>query len=232
MALSRPSPREHIHSREIRCRGYRRADGLWDIEAVLEDTKTYSFANHDRGGIVSGEPIHRMHIRLTVDDALVVQAAEASTEAAPFSLCGDIAPVFAGLVGLRVGPGWRKAVLARLAGVHGCTHLTDLLIGPVTQTVTQTVGPARSRRQASARPGAKPAVIDTCTPSPRAARWSPANGPSSTWAPSRRKSPSGVRAFPACSCSRKERGHPRGGAADPAIHWPHHWIATPLRGSR
>jgi hypothetical protein len=162
MPLSRPAQREHIHSREIRCRGYRRTDGLWDIEGVLEDTKTYSFANHDRGGIVSGEPIHRMHVRLTVDDALVVQAAEAFTEAAPFSLCGDIAPAFAGLVGLRVGPGWRKAVLARMAGVHGCTHLTDLLIGPLTQTVMQTVGPARSRRQTAARAGAKPPVIDTC----------------------------------------------------------------------
>jgi hypothetical protein len=39
MPLSRPAPREHIHSREIRCRGYRCADGLWDIEGVPEDTK-------------------------------------------------------------------------------------------------------------------------------------------------------------------------------------------------
>lgn len=103
-----------------------------------------------------------MHIRLTLDDALVVQAAEAFTEAAPFSLCGDIAPTFGSLVGLRIGPGWRKAVLGRMAGVHGCTHLSDLLIGPVTQTAMQTVGPARTRRQQAARPGTKPAVIDTC----------------------------------------------------------------------
>lgn len=44
MALSRPARREHIHSRDIRCRGFRREDRLWDIEATLEDTKTYSFA--------------------------------------------------------------------------------------------------------------------------------------------------------------------------------------------
>lgn len=162
MPLSRPSPREHIHNREIRCRGYRRADGLWDIEAVLEDTKSYSFANHDRDGIASGEPIHRMHIRLTVDDDLVVRAAEAATEAAPFSLCGDIALRFAELAGLRVGPGWRKAVLERMAGVRGCTHLTDLLIGPVTQTAMQTVGPARARRSKALAQGAKPPIIDTC----------------------------------------------------------------------
>lgn len=162
MSLSPASPREHIHSREIRCRGYRRSDGLWDIEVVLEDTKTYSFANHDRDGIASGEPIHRMHIRLTVDDRLVVRAAEAVTEAAPFSICADIAPRFAALVGLRVGLGWRKAVRERMAGVHGCTHLTDLLIGPVAQTVMQAVGPARARRADASAQGARPPIIDTC----------------------------------------------------------------------
>lgn len=162
MTLSRAAPREHIHSREIRCRGYRREDGLWDVEALLEDTKTYTFANHDRSGIVSGEPIHRMHLRLTVDADLVVRAAEAFTEAGPFSICGDIAPVFATLVGLRVGPGWRKAVGERMARARGCTHLTELLLGPVTATVLQTVGPARARRSLAHRPGAKPAIIDSC----------------------------------------------------------------------
>lgn len=162
MSLSRPSPRDHIHSREIRCRGYRRQDGLWDIEGLLEDTKTYSFDNRDRGGLNSGEPIHRMHLRVTVDDDLVVRTAEAYTEAGPFSICGDIAPAFKSLEGLKIGPGWRKAVLERMAGVHGCTHLTDLLLGPVTTTAFQTVAPARSRRETPGAAGRKPALIDSC----------------------------------------------------------------------
>jgi hypothetical protein len=162
MPLTRPEPRDHIHTREIRCRGYRRRDGLWDVEAVLEDTKTYSFDNHDRRGINSGEPIHRMHIRLTLDDMLVVQGAEAATEAGPFDLCGAIAPVFGSLVGLRVGGGWRRAVLERMAGIHGCTHLTELLLGPVTTTAMQTVMPARARREQAAEGTAKPPIIDTC----------------------------------------------------------------------
>ncbi len=170
MPLSRPSPRDQIHTRDIRCRGYRRQDGLWDIEATLEDTKAYSFDNLDRAGIVAGEPIHRMHLRLTVDDAMVVHAAEAVTEAGPFNLCGDITPVFAKLVGLAIGPGWRKAVLERMAGVHGCTHLTELLLGPVTTTAFQTVAAARVRRHGDgneapappAGPGRRPPLIDTC----------------------------------------------------------------------
>lgn len=33
--------REHIHTRRVVSQGYLRADGLWDIEAGIEDTKTY-----------------------------------------------------------------------------------------------------------------------------------------------------------------------------------------------
>jgi Protein of unknown function (DUF2889) len=162
MALSRPERRQHIHSRDIRCRGFRREDGLWDIEATLEDTKTYSFANQDRGGIAAGEPIHRMHLRLTISDDLEVRAAEAATEAGPFDLCGAITPVFETLVGQRIGPGWRKAVVERMGGVKGCTHLTELLLGPVTATAMQAVAGARSRRQEAAADGRPPPILDTC----------------------------------------------------------------------
>lgn len=162
MPLSRPAPRDHIHTREIRCRGFRRGDGLWDIEGSLEDTKTYSFDNHDRDGIASGEPIHLMRIRLTVDDDLTVRAAEAATDAGPFHVCADITPKFAALVGERIGPGWRKRVLARMGGALGCTHLTDLLLGPMTTTAMQTVAAARSRRETGNATGGKPGLIDSC----------------------------------------------------------------------
>ena len=39
MPLSPPPERELLHSRDIVLRGYRRADGLYDIEAHLTDTK-------------------------------------------------------------------------------------------------------------------------------------------------------------------------------------------------
>ena len=162
MALSRPERREHIHSRDIRCRGFRREDGLWDIEATLEDTKTYSFANRDRGGVAAGEPIHRMHLRLTVSDDLEVRGAETATEAGPFDLCGAIAPVFASLIGLRIGPGWRRAVLDRMGGIKGCTHLTELLLGPLTTTAMQTMAGARAQRQQATAEGRPPPILDTC----------------------------------------------------------------------
>jgi len=39
--------REHIHTRRVVSQGYLRADGLWDIEAGIEDTKTYFARNGD-----------------------------------------------------------------------------------------------------------------------------------------------------------------------------------------
>ena len=68
MPLSPPQERELLHSRDIVLRGYRRADGLYDIEAQLTDTKSYGFGNRDRGYIEAGEPIHGMWLRLTVDE--------------------------------------------------------------------------------------------------------------------------------------------------------------------
>ena len=43
MPLGTATDRELVHGRTIICQGYRRADGLWDIEGHLVDTKAYSF---------------------------------------------------------------------------------------------------------------------------------------------------------------------------------------------
>lgn len=162
MPLSKATPRRLVHTRLIACHGYLREDGLWDIEATLKDTKAYSFANRDRNGIAAGEPIHLMRIRLTLDDDLLVVAAEAATDAGPFTICGDIASAFSALIGLQIGAGWRRAVNERFKGVAGCTHLTDLLLGPVATTALQTISRARAKRLQGGRDGRPPAVIDTC----------------------------------------------------------------------
>lgn len=160
MPLSRPTSRRLLHTREITCRGFERDDGLWDIEAELLDTKTYSFDNIDRGGVAAGEAVHNMLIRLTVNDALSVTAAEASTEAGPFFGCHDVAPRFADLVGLKIAPGWRQAVHARFGRRKGCTHLTDLLTGPMAVAAFHTVRTGRAWRDANS--SGRPALLDSC----------------------------------------------------------------------
>lgn len=130
-----------MHTRSITCQGFRRDDGLWDIEGRITDTKSYSFPNHDRGGISAGEPLHDMLVRLTIDSGRTVIRAEAATEHSPFSICPGAANSVRALEGVKIAPGWRRAVIAAMGGVKGCTHITDLIVGPMATTAYQTVIP-------------------------------------------------------------------------------------------
>ncbi|MCR9257941.1 MAG: DUF2889 domain-containing protein [Alphaproteobacteria bacterium] len=176
MPLSAPEARELIHTREVTCRGYKRADGLWDIEGHLTDVKTYPFDNDFRGTLEPGDPIHEMWVRMTVDDRLTIVAVEAVTDKSPFAICPAITPVFEKLVGLRVGRGFKTALKERVGGVHGCTHLVELF-GPLATTAFQTVFPYKSREAKQAaeqaraegrepperpRSSRKPPHLDTC----------------------------------------------------------------------
>ena len=164
MSLSRPAPRKHIHTRRIECQGFQRDDGHWDIEGTLTDSKTYSFDNVDRGGVASGEAVHRMTIRLTVNDDMVVQAAEAFTESSPYTLCTDANSSVPEIAGLTIGPGWRKEVRKIMGRTKGCTHIRDMMMGPVAQTAYQTIIPMRNRKSSedAKKRTDRPPVLDTC----------------------------------------------------------------------
>jgi len=166
MPLSNPAPREHIHTRKVDCRGYLRADGLWDIEGHLTDVKTYGFDSDWRGEVSAGTPIHDMWMRLTVDDHLVIQAVEAKTDAGPYQICPDVVSNYQRLVGLSIRPGFHQKARELLGGTEGCTHLVELL-GPLATTCFQTIYPYRSRhrRDGERKPGEerkRPRLIDTC----------------------------------------------------------------------
>ena len=49
MPLPAPQPRTHLHTRSVVYRGYHREDGLWDIEAEMTDTKTYTLGRNAAG---------------------------------------------------------------------------------------------------------------------------------------------------------------------------------------
>lgn len=149
MPLSESVERELIHLRDIALRGWRRADGLFDIEAELSDTKTYGFDNEDRGRIEPGEKLHGMWLRLTVDASLTIVACEAATDFSPYAICPQAAPNFARLAGLRIGRGFLKEANTRVGGTVGCTHLRELLQQMAT-VAFQTVLPLRRHEAAKA----------------------------------------------------------------------------------
>ena len=164
MPLSPPAPREHRHTRQIECRGYRREDGLWDIEGHLTDVKSYAFDNAFRGRVEAGVPVHDMWVRLTVDAALKVHAAEAETIAGPYRICPQAAPAVEQLAGLTIGPGWRGKVRRRIGGTNGCTHIVEML-QPLATVAFQTVFADRRKWSDEAKQwgkSEKPPHIDSC----------------------------------------------------------------------
>lgn len=107
--------------------GFRRNDGLFDIEAHLVDTKDHDYALLT-GVRPAGMPIHEMWVRVTFDEQLTIHDVEAVTEAMPYpGACNRITPEYRKLVGANLLLGFRKRLHDTLGHVKGCTHLTEML---------------------------------------------------------------------------------------------------------
>jgi hypothetical protein len=163
MSLPAPAPREHLHSRAYRFEGYRRADGLWDIEGRITDIKSYGFDNAHRGRIEAGEPIHDMRIRLTLDDEFRVADIWVSSDAGPFAACPDIVDGYKAMIGERIKPGWHQRIKDLLGGAKGCTHISEML-GAMGTVAFQTIYPSKVKMGASdpTQSQKKPAHLDSC----------------------------------------------------------------------
>ena len=130
--------RKLVHSREVRCLGYLRDDGLWDIEGQLTDRKTYL---HDDGHAARrepGDPVHDLSLRMTIDDRYEIREIVPVFTNVPHPDCRGAASAYEGLVGVPIVAGFSRTVRERTGGVKGCTHLTDLLTAMAT-TAFQTV---------------------------------------------------------------------------------------------
>lgn len=143
--LPTAAPRRLQHTRQTVFRGYRRDDGLWDIEGELRDTKAEVFVIPDEGVWQPGEPIHAMTIRVTIDRALRIHDIAVAMDAIPHPECPRARPPMERMIGATMGPGWRKAIETHLGGIQGCAHLRELLFAMATaayQTLPEEAEPA------------------------------------------------------------------------------------------
>ena len=149
-------PREPLHHRRIGIQGYKREDGLFDVEGHLVDTKPYDF-KLAAGVRPAGEPIHEMWLRITVDRNLVIVDAAAAMDAMPYvEHCGAITPAYRKLVGLAIRPGYQRRVRELLGGVQGCSHITELAFALATAAFQTMAG------QRLQDPEKKPFQLDRC----------------------------------------------------------------------
>lgn len=148
--------REPLHRRRLDIQGYKRADGLYDIEGHLVDTKPYDF-KLAAGVRRAGEPVHSMWLRITVDETLTIVDAAAAMDAMPYvDHCNQIVPAYRKLVGLAIRPGYQQRLKELLGDVRGCTHITELA-GILATATFQTMAGQRLQD-----PDRKPFQIDRC----------------------------------------------------------------------
>jgi len=119
--------RERLHGRTVSYDGYRREDGLFDIECHIVDVKDHDYELLT-GVRRAGVPIHDMWVRVTIDRDLVIQTIEAFTDSMPYpGACNRIGPAYEKLVGANLVNGFRKHLHEVMGGVRGCTHITEML---------------------------------------------------------------------------------------------------------
>lgn len=143
-------------------RGWRRSDGLFEVEGHLVDTKPHDFVPMRGGTLVeAGNPVHDLGVRLTFDQELRIHAVQTFTHAAPYDICPEGGRALQALVGLRMTSGWGQAVRNKLARADSCTHLKELLI-PLATVAHQALGYRLRDQPERLDADGKPLKIDSC----------------------------------------------------------------------
>ncbi|MDY7578149.1 DUF2889 domain-containing protein [Herbaspirillum sp. RTI4] len=148
--------RKLIHTRIIRIDGYERSDGLWDIEANINDTKQ---VDHDVFHSIrpAGSAVHDMNLHMTINSQRMIVEAQAVSNAVPYpGTCDKIAPAYAALKGLQIGPGFNARASELFRGINGCTHISEM-IGRMASVAMQTMS-GRTVQD----PTRKPFQLDGC----------------------------------------------------------------------
>jgi Protein of unknown function (DUF2889) len=155
-----PPHRSRMHTRSITIEAYERADGLFDLEVRLLDTK-----DHDldlvSGSRKAGNPIHDMMLCLTINRELDVVGVVADANAVPYpGACEASAPSYVQLVGLNLLDRFRKRSLERVGGIKGCSHMTELAAILPTAAVQAFAGRVNAPRNDG--DSEKPFQLDRC----------------------------------------------------------------------
>lgn len=142
-------------------RGYRRTDGLYEVDGRVADVKNHPMQPPGRDTpLPPGKPVHDMSVRLVVDEAMTIVDVVVAIDAGPYADCPHAIASLEPLRGAQIGAGWTKRVKALLGG-EACTHLVELMI-PMATTVHQTLAPTTFERPDKLDADGKPVRIDSC----------------------------------------------------------------------
>jgi hypothetical protein len=152
--------RTELHCRRIDIRGFRRSDGLFEVEGRIIDTKPHDLDIPFGRKVPAETPLHNLGVRLVYDIDLFVHDVTTFTDAAPYAVCPGGGLALKAIIGLRMVSGWNQEVKNRIQKSHSCTHLVELL-GPLATVAFQTISGLRPPQNAVDKNG-KPLKIDSC----------------------------------------------------------------------
>ncbi len=120
--------RQRMHLRRVEFQGFKRGDGLWEVEARLVDTKDQDFPLSS-GLRRPGEAVHDISVRITFDKRMNILDAATCIDAAPYmGYCNVDIPDYSGIVGLNLFDKFPKTVRELFGGRLACAHITELLM--------------------------------------------------------------------------------------------------------
>jgi len=158
MPLPTPSIRTRLHTRRVSYEGFRRDDGLFDLEGHLTDVKDHDYALLT-GLRPAGVPVHDMWARVTIGTDFIVRSIDVRTDGMPYEgACDRIEAAYGKLAGASLLHGFRKALYDAMGGVRGCSHVTELLAHAPTAAIQMFAGLRREIEPG----GDKPFQLDRC----------------------------------------------------------------------
>jgi hypothetical protein len=153
--------KEELHFRRIDMRGFRRSDGLYEIEGRVTDRKPYDFVPAEAGG--RSPPISRYTI-WACDSYSTTRCwctmCTPSAKPIPTAIA-RVAAVCCSPERLRMSSGWAKEVRERLGRADSCTHLRELLI-PLATAALQSMSVLKKNRPEPLDAMGRPKKIDSC----------------------------------------------------------------------
>jgi hypothetical protein len=136
MPLPQPSSRRVLrHTRAVIVEVFARDDGSWNLDAHIIDVKTRN-AKLASGIHLTGQSVHRLNLRVTIDTQLTIVDAEASSNVLSYrDYCDTIGPACKKHIGPNLMKGLRQPLTDRLSGTKGRTHLTGLALALPTNAI-------------------------------------------------------------------------------------------------
>ena len=163
--------RSLVHSRTIFSQGYIRKDGLFDIESIIKDTKSYDIPKSDGSYLKKGAPLHEMRVLLTINLEMKIINVSAKTLSAPYQICLGANFKIKSLIGETIGPGWKNKINKVIGNIEGCTHIRELLVSMATVSFQTVYGEKSKRTREALENGKKdpyptdisrPSLLNTC----------------------------------------------------------------------